>query len=103
MGYNLSSRSMKNLEGVDANLVEVVQSAIQLSKQYFMVFEGVRSREQCMVNYGKGRIVAQCTAKGIPAKYAQPKLNNVTWLNNPFSSMTVNGSASTIFYTVPES
>ena len=49
-----------------------------------MVLEGVRSREQCMVNYGKGRTVAQCTAKGIPAKYAQPKLNKVTWLNNPF-------------------
>ena len=49
-----------------------------------------------------GRTVAQCTAKGIPAKYAQPKLNKMTWLNNPFSSMTVNGSASTIFYTVPE-
>ncbi len=46
MGYNLSSRSMKNLEGVDANLVKVVQLAIQLSKQDFMVLEGVRSREQ---------------------------------------------------------
>ena len=31
-----------------------------------------------MVNYGKGRTDAQCTAKGIPSKYAQPKLNNVT-------------------------
>ena len=93
MGYNLSSRSMKNLEGVDANLVKVVQLAIQLSKQDFMVLEGVRSREQCMVNYGKGRTVAQCTAKGIPAKYAQPKLNKVTWLNNPFSSKHCYGKA----------
>ena len=93
MGYNLSSRSMKNLEGVDTNLVKVVQLAIQLSKQDFMVLEGVRSREQCMVNYGKGRTVAQCTAKGIPAKYSQPKLNKVTWLNNPFSSKHCYGKA----------
>ena len=46
-----------------------------------------------MVNYGKGRTVAQCTAKGIPAEYAQPKLNKVTWLNNPFSSKHCYGKA----------
>ena len=84
MAFNLSQKSLDRMNGVDERLQRVVKLAIQLSKQDFMVLEGVRSREQCMVNYGKGRTVAQCTAKWIPAKYAQPKLNKVTWLNNPF-------------------
>nr|WP_298892212.1 M15 family metallopeptidase [uncultured Acinetobacter sp.] len=91
--YILSKRSLSNLEGVHPDLVRVVKRAITLTKQDFMVIEGVRSREQCMINYGKGRTVAQCQAKGIPAKYAKPKLAKVTWLNNPFSSRHVTGHA----------
>ena len=93
MAFNLSQKSLDRMNGVDERLQRVVKLAIQLSKQDFMVLEGVRSREQCMVNYGNGRTVAQCTAKGIPAKYAQPKLNKVTWLNNPFSSKHCYGKA----------
>jgi peptidoglycan L-alanyl-D-glutamate endopeptidase CwlK len=52
----------------------------------FIVLEGVRSRTQMMTNYGKGRTAAQLAAKGIPASFANPKANRVTWLKDPFAS-----------------
>lgn len=91
--YKLSERSLKSLEGVDPNLVKVVERAIELTEQDFLVLEGVRSKEQCYINYGKGRTVAQCSAKGVPTKYAQPSLSKVTWLNNPLASKHVTGNA----------
>jgi len=91
--YRLSKLSLGRLAGVNANLVNVVTRAIEITKQDFMVVEGVRTREQCMVNWGKGRTAAQCAAKNIPTKYAQPKVAKVTWLNNPFSSKHVTGHA----------
>lgn len=86
MTYVLSKRSLNNLNGVHPSLVAIVERAITLTNQDFMVIEGVRSREQCMINYGKGRTPAQCTAKGIPVKYANPAHAKVTWLKNPFNS-----------------
>ena len=91
--FVLSKLSLGRLNGVDANLVKVVQRAIEITPQDFMVVEGVRTKEQCYIDYGKGRTVAQCTAKGVPAQYAQPKLAKVTWLNNPLSSKHVTGKA----------
>ncbi|MDI4482785.1 M15 family peptidase [Moraxella lacunata] len=63
MSYVLSKRSLNNLNGVHPSLVAIVKRAIS-----------------------KGRTVAQCLAKGIPAKYANPKHAKVTWLSNPFAS-----------------
>lgn len=91
--YKLSKRSLTNLQGVNTNLVKVVQRAIEIAKQDFMVTEGLRSREQCCINYGKGRTAQQCTQKGVPAKYAQPNISKVTWLNNPFASKHSQGRA----------
>ena len=91
--FVLSKLSLGRLEGVNPDLVKVVQRAIEITPQDFMVVEGVRSKEQCYINYGKGRTAAQCIAKGVPAKYAQPKLAEVTWLTNPLSSKHVTGKA----------
>lgn len=91
--YKLSNRSLQRLYGVDAGLVSVVKRAIELTDQDFMVTEGVRTREQCCINYGKGRTAQQCSVKGVPVKYAQPSLSKVTWLNNPFASKHVTGKA----------
>lgn len=91
--FVLGARSLANLTGVDDRLVRVVKRAIQLTVVDFTVIEGVRSREQCMVNYGKGRTESQCLAKGVPAKYAKPTLPKVTWLNNPFASKHTLGKA----------
>lgn len=91
--YILSKLSLSRLEGVHPDLVEVVQRAIQLTDQDFMVVEGVRSKEQCMINWGKGRSAGQCKLRGIPEKYAQPNLSKVTWLTDPFASKHVKGQA----------
>ena len=91
--YKLSERSLNSLKGVNPNLVKVVERAIELTEQDFLVLEGVRSKEQCYINYGKGRSVAQCSAKGVPTNYAQPSLSKVTWLNNPLASKHVTGNA----------
>ena len=93
MSYQLSKRSLSRLAGVDDKLVAVVKRAIEISQVDFMVLEGVRSKEQCMINYGKGRTAAQCVAKGVPAQYANPNAAKVTWLNNPFASKHVDGKA----------
>lgn len=87
MTYNLGQRSMQRLDGVHPDLIRVVKRAIQISSVDFMVVEGVRSREQCLINWGKGRTKEQLMAKGLDAKYAQPTLNKVTWLANPLNSM----------------
>ena len=91
--FVLSRLSLSRLEGVHPDLVKVVKRAIEITPQDFMIVEGVRTKEQCYLNYGKGRTAAQCTAKGVPAKYAQPKAAKVTWVNNPLSSKHVTGKA----------
>ena len=55
MGYVLSSRSTRNLKGVHPHLVEVVQKAITITRQDFMVIEGVRTpaRQAELVAAGK--------------------------------------------------
>ena len=93
MAFNLSQKSLDKMNGVDERLQRVVKRAIQLTKQDFMVLEGVRTKEQCMINYGKGRTAAQCVAKGVPAQYANPSAAKVTWLNDPFASKHVSGKA----------
>ena len=93
MTFNLSQKSLDSLNGVDERLQRVVKRAIQLTKQDFMVLEGVRTIQQCMVNYGKGRTAAQCVAKGVPAQYANPEAAKVTWLKDPFASKHVSGKA----------
>lgn len=84
----LGTKSLSRLEGVHPNLVAVVKRAAELAPPEldFTVLEGVRSREQMMINYGKGRTPAQLATKGVPAKYAQPGEKKVTWLNDPFNS-----------------
>ena len=91
--YSLSKKSQDRLQGVNKNLVKVVERAIQITEQDFFVVEGVRSKEQAYINYGKGRTVAELAAKGVPTKYAKPKEAKVTWLNNPLNSKHIKGNA----------
>ena len=93
MSYILSKRSLASLEGVDARLVSVAKRAIQITKQDFVIIEGLRTREQMMINYGKGRTAAQLAVHGIPASYAKPNEAKVTWLNDPFASNHASGKA----------
>lgn len=86
MTITLGERSLNRLEGVHPDLVRVVKKAAMISADDFTVLEGVRSKEQMWINWGKGRTVAQCNAKGVPAQYAQPGAAKVTWLNDPLMS-----------------
>lgn len=91
----LGARSLSRLEGVHPDLVRVVKRAALLAtpEQDFTVLQGLRTREECCVNYGKGRTAAECIAKGVPASYAQPHELKVTWLADPFKSKHVDGKA----------
>lgn len=88
MAITLGQRSLARLDGVHPDLVRVVQRAAAMARadEDFTVLEGVRSKEHMCINFGKGRTVAQCVAKGVPAKFAQPSLAKVTWLADPFNS-----------------
>lgn len=76
----------ERLQGVHPDLVAVVNLAATKCPIPFMIVEGVRSDEQAFINYGKGRTAADLAAKGVPARFAQPKLAKVTWLNNPLAT-----------------
>jgi peptidoglycan L-alanyl-D-glutamate endopeptidase CwlK len=86
MAYVIGTKSRTKLVGVHPKLVKVVERAIELTRQDFSVLEGVRTVETCYAYFGKGRTVAECKAVGVPAQYAQPKLDKITWLKNPLNS-----------------
>lgn len=86
MGYPLTDRDVKRMDGLHPSLRKVVFRAAEITTVQFFVNETVRSEEQCRINYGKGRTAAECRAKGIDGKYAQPRLGKVTWLINPYNS-----------------
>ena len=46
MGFILSRRSLKNLEGVHEDLVKVVRRALEITEVDYTVIEGVRSYEK---------------------------------------------------------
>jgi peptidoglycan L-alanyl-D-glutamate endopeptidase CwlK len=78
--------SLAKMQGLHPDLVRVFKLAITLSEIDFTIIEGVRSNEQCFINFGKGRTGTECLKGGCPAKYAQPKAGKVTWLNHALSS-----------------
>lgn len=84
----LGNTSLSRLEGVHPDLVRVVKhaAAIATKEQDFTVVQGVRTHDECCVNWGKGRSASECEAKGVPSSYALPSVGKVTWLANPFAS-----------------
>lgn len=84
--YIFGKASEARMEGLHPNLVKVLRRAIQISPIDFTIIEGVRSDEQCFINFGKGRTQLECQRGGCPVKYAQPKLPKVTWLTKALSS-----------------
>ena len=55
MAFKLSSRSLKKLEGVNEQLVQVVKDAIELTKVDFGVTFGLRTLEEQKKLYESGR------------------------------------------------
>lgn len=80
-----------------SQLVEPMQKVlnyyITIARHDSTIVEGLRTDEQCFINFGKGRNAAQCAAGGCPAHYAQPGLSKVTWLGHALSSNHRGGKA----------
>lgn len=74
------------MEGLHPNLIKVLDLAISISAIDFTIIEGVRSDEQCYINFGRGRTPQQCIAGGCPPKYSRPKDAKVTWVKHALSS-----------------
>jgi peptidoglycan L-alanyl-D-glutamate endopeptidase CwlK len=55
MSYSLSQRSISNLRRVHPDLVAVVERAIQITEQDFIVIEGVRTQERQDELWAQGR------------------------------------------------
>lgn len=92
MSIKFSKLSLDRLDGMHPDMLKVLHKAAELatSEEDFLIVEGLRSRLQMVINYGKGRTAAQMIGKGIDptlaARHAQPKVAKVTWLNDPFMS-----------------
>jgi peptidoglycan L-alanyl-D-glutamate endopeptidase CwlK len=86
MSYIFGSASKTRLIGLHPDLVKVLELAISISDIDFTIIEGLRSDEQCYINFGKGRTAAQCSAAGCPPHYANSRAAKVTWVNHPLSS-----------------
>jgi peptidoglycan LD-endopeptidase CwlK len=57
MAYELSERSLRNLKGVNPDMVAVVQRAMEITEVYFVVTEGLRTvrRQAELVAKGASR------------------------------------------------
>jgi len=86
MSYSFGKASQARLIGLHPNLIKVLELAIKISDIDFTIIEGLRSDEQCYINFGKGRTAQECVNAGCPAKYAAPHDPKVTWLGHPLSS-----------------
>jgi len=86
MSYVFGPSSEARLKGLHPDLVKVLRRAITASPIDFTIVEGLRSDEQCYINFGKGRTAGQCTTGGCPAQYAKPSAAKVTWLKKALSS-----------------
>jgi peptidoglycan L-alanyl-D-glutamate endopeptidase CwlK len=84
--YGFGAASKERLVGLHPDLVRVLNHAIEISDIDFTIIEGVRSDEQCYINFGKGRTVQECAIAGCPTHYADPRAPKVTWVNHPLSS-----------------
>lgn len=81
MNY-LGKRSRERLIGVHPDLVRVVEQAIRISEVDFTVIDGVRTIEQQIELYAKGRTTGQLWEVGIRDVEAKPNEKIVTWTLN---------------------
>lgn len=66
-GFKLGAKSLRELEGVDGQLVEIVRRAINLTTQDFQVFDGLRTAEEqkALVAKGASRTMDSKHLKGL--------------------------------------
>lgn len=80
MTFKLSSRSLRNLQGVNVALVEVVKRAIEVTKVDFAVTEGLRTVER------QKELVAKGASQTMQSKHITGKAVDLTaFLDNRIS------------------
>lgn len=90
--FKLSQNSQKVLATVYPDLRRVVELAITKTKVDFGVAQGGRTLDYQRRLYGKGRTAAQCVKMGVPAAYAQPTLDKVTWIRPELGNHVVDST-----------
>lgn len=82
----LNERSLKNLEGVHADLVKVVKRAAELAEVDFIVTEGLRTmkRQRELVAAGASRTLKSRHLTGHAIDFAPVVGGEVTWKWPPF-------------------
>jgi len=93
MTYVWGTASKLKISQLVEPMQRVLNYYITIARHDTMIMEGMRSDEQCYINFGKGRNTSQCAAGGCPAHYAQPNLSKVTWLGHALSSNHRGGKA----------
>ncbi|MBJ7446866.1 MAG: M15 family metallopeptidase [Brevundimonas sp.] len=79
MPYALGAQSRARLKGVHPQLVRVVERAIEISPQDFLVLEGVRTPQRQRQLYGQGRTRQELARAGVDVSLAKPSEGKVTW------------------------
>ena len=89
MTYSLGLRSLQNLSGVHADLRKVVHRAIQITKQDFMVLEGIRSieRQRQLVKIGASKTMNSRHITGHAVDLAVWRNGKVDWEDHKGSQM----------------
>ena len=89
MAFNLSHRSLAKLEGVNPQMVAVVQHAIKLTKVDFGVTEGLRSveRQKELVAAGKSQTMASKHIEGRAVDLVAYIGSDVAWELNLYDDI----------------
>lgn len=75
-GFKFSAHSMKELEGVHPTLEDIVRSALSLSTQDFMVFDGLRTEAE------QRKLVAKGASRTMDSKHLKGlAVDLVPWIN----------------------
>lgn len=82
MTYVLGATSLKRLDGVHPELVRVVKRAIEVTDVDFTVISGVRTTDEQIELYAKGRTTAQMRDAGLYDTPGKPNEKIVTWTLN---------------------
>lgn len=85
MAFKLSTTSRTRLQGVDPRLVRVVERAIELTTQDFMVLEGVRSVAQQKKNVDSGASQTMASRHLKQADGYGKAVDLVAWVNGKIS------------------
>lgn len=83
MGQILHPERMTQLH---PKLIATIKRGAEKLPFDILIVQGVRSDEECYVNFGKGRTPAECIKGNCPAKYSNPKVHKVTFLGHALSS-----------------